>query len=562
MNWKIGSKGEAVDRIVNILLANRGLKTKKEIDEFLNPPDPLSYSFADLLINTTQLRKAVTRILKAVSKKEPIVVYGDYDADGICAAAIMWEALQTCRADALPYIPQREKEGYGLSKEGIDNVLRDTKYQIQNTSGVTKGRSWGLIIAVDSGIVAHDAVGYAKSKGLDVIIVDHHEKPETLPKTSAIVHTTKLCAAGIAYYVSSQLVADRRSLTAWLELAAVATVTDLMPLIGPNRSIVKYGLEALNKTARPGLRALFSVAGIKKIGAYEIGYLIGPRLNASGRIESALTALRLLCTKNDEKALAFAGLLDKTNKDRQLMVETQTRHALAGYEQNSSPRERIIVINHESYHQGVIGLIAGKLVEKYYLPSIVIARGEVLSKASARSISGFNIIEAIRATQNILVNAGGHPMAAGFTIETARIEEFESKIKKIAKAKISPGMLERTLRIDVSIPLDFITFQLYELLTQLAPFGLGNPEPVFASRGILESFRTVGADGKHLKLQILAAGGGRVPAASLDAIAFNQGSAAEKLIVGQPVFVAYSVALDTFNNHPKIQLKIKDIRHD
>lgn len=471
------------------------------------------------------LGKAVTRIKKAIKNGEAIIVYGDYDADGICATAIMWETLRDLGGKVMPFIPQREKEGYGISKEGIDEI-----------------KDCQLLIAVDSGIVANEAVSYAQKKGMEVIIVDHHEKPKKLPKAEVIVHTTKLCAAGMAYVLVQEL-GGRKEL---IELAAIATVTDLMPLLEWNRTIVKEGLVLLSKTERPGLRALFSIAGIEKVGTYEIGYMIGPRLNAAGRIESALTALRMLCTKDFSKALEWAKLLNEMNRTRQVMTEEMTQHAL---QVKIDPKDKLILVEHESYHQGVIGLVAGKLVEKYYLPAIVIARGETISKASARSIGGFNIIEAIRESEELLINAGGHPMAAGFTIETKSIKKLEASIKRYAQKNITDEMLQRTLRVDMELDLEKITMDFYKKISQMEPFGIGNPEPVFASEGVVQNIRTVGQEGKHLKLVV----------SGFDAIGFGMGSLAAKLKVGDSIRIAYSIVLDTFNGNHKLQLKIKDI---
>lgn len=509
--------------IIKSLLENRGIKNPKE---FLTPPPPqfkLDLTFAYALIRSK------------IKKGKKIVVYGDYDADGICATAILWEALKEAGAQVLPFIPTREKEGYGLSKEGIDSVEAD------------------LIITVDNGIVAHEAVAYARSKKIDIIILDHHEKPNRLPEASAIIHTPELCAAGIAYFVAISLnrSGSKNDPSNWLELAAIATITDLLPLIGVNRSIVKYGLELLNETRRVGLRVLFDAAGIEKIGTYEIGYMVGPRLNASGRIESALTALRLLCTKNPERARELAAQLNETNKQRQKLTEEMTIHAIESQNlkfKGQKTEERIIILEHESYHQGVIGLVAGKLVEKFYLPSIVIAKSEGESKASARSISGFNIIEAIRECDQLLINVGGHPMAAGFSIETGKIEDFKIKIKEFAREKISDDMLERTLKIDCELDLAKASIELFEQVSQLAPYGIGNPEPVFASTGKIQNVRTVGTEGRHLKLVI----------DGFDAIGFNQGHLLPKLGVGNLVRIAYNLDLNTFNGTSKLQLRIKD----
>ncbi|MEK7565615.1 MAG: DHHA1 domain-containing protein, partial [Patescibacteria group bacterium] len=298
------------------------------------------------------------------------------------------------------------------------------------------------------------------------------------------------------------------------------------------------------------LRALYEVAGIKKIGTYEIGYMIGPRINAAGRIDSALIGLRLLCTKDITKAREWAKQLDDINKERQKMAEESTQHAF----QNAKITEKIIVIEHEAYHSGIIGLIAGKLTEKYYLPSIVISKGEKMSKASARSISGFNIIEAIKTHDKLLVNAGGHPAAAGFTIKTSEISNFKLLITKYANEKITDDMLEKTLKIDCELDLKDINMDFYNSLAQFAPYGMGSPEPVFASGAIIQDLRTVG-DGKHLKLVIAS----KAKQSSFDAIAFNLGHMAGQLKVGQKIKLAYALDLNTFNGKTNLQLKVKDI---
>lgn len=551
MKWNVLAKPGKNQELTDLLLKNRGITTTADKKEFLDPPEPLKgYSLTKLGVNSAQLKKGLDRIRLAIKKKEPVVIYGDYDADGICATAIMWEALSKLGAKVLPFIPSREKEGYGLSTEGIKSLASETK----------------LIITVDNGVVAHEAVKYANSQGVDVVIIDHHEKPKPLPKSLALIHTAKLCAGGIAYFVAAELGYTDNL----LELAAIATITDLLPLIGPNRSIVKFGLEAIRNTPRVGLRALFTAAGIQTVGTYEIGYMIGPRLNASGRIESALAALRLLCTSSLAKATELAATLNETNKDRQAMTEEMSEHAKLAALSIKQETDRILVIDNESYHQGVIGLVAGKLVEEYYLPAIVIARGETVSKASARSIAGFNIIEAIRTCDSLLINSGGHPMAAGFSIETTQIEKFRARICHYAKLKIKTEMLERSLRVDTEVSLSDISLELYQKLAGLAPFGLGNPEPVFASQAIVRSMRLVGQTGKHLKLTLTSPDGKQVTKEDfyghkyqepeiVDAIAFNQGAWFSKLKVGDRISVAYSVALDTYNSNNRLQLKIKDI---
>ncbi len=528
MKWQV--LAENPRDILETLLKNRGVEKKQA---FLNPPLPKS--------EVKIPQKVITRIKKAIKNEEKIVVYGDYDVDGICATAIVWETLYALEAKVLPFIPQRENEGYGLSIAGIDNIDKETK----------------LIFTVDSGIVANKAVDYAKKQGAEVIILDHHEKPSAqggLPKAYAIIHTDKLCAAGIAYFFAQALTPKTLSLEPTLELAAIATVSDMMPLTGVNRSIVKHGLKTLSATKRPGLKALFEVAGIKTVGVYEIGYMIGPRINASGRIESALSALRLLCTHDQRKAMDLARKLNETNKERQVMVEESVGHAL----KNTVVTEKIIVIYDESYHPGVIGLIAGKMTEKYYLPSIVISKKDDISKASARSIAGFNIIEAIRTCEELLVNAGGHPMAAGFTIKTSEIANFKLQIESFAKEKITPELLERTLKVDCEISLDKVNYDLFSLLSALEPYGIGNPQPVFCSEAEVLNIRTMGAIGQHLKLVIASPISHRTKQ-SFEAVMFNASQWAAKLKAGDRIKIAYSLDLNSYNGKTTLQLKIKDI---
>ncbi|MBI3956074.1 single-stranded-DNA-specific exonuclease RecJ [Candidatus Gottesmanbacteria bacterium] len=546
--------------LLRTLLQNRGIKTKKEIEDFLHPPYPPD------IPDLPDMSKAVTRIRKAIKHKESIVVYADYDADGITAGAIMWESLHHLGAHVMPYIPHRVEEGYGLSVKGIDAVR--AQYDPS------------LIITVDHGITAWEKVEYAKKMGMDVIVTDHHVKPKKLPDCT-IVHTTQLSGAGVSWFLARHVIlasesssASRIPVGSWtsqddaalLELAAVGTIADMVPLVGPNRSIAKYGLAAINETKRVGLEALIADAGLTKgaLDVYAVSHMVAPRLNAMGRIEHAMDALRLLCTKQQSKAALLAQKLGFKNRERQQLTLDTTAHALQGLsllKQGETLRKLLFVV-HESYNPGVIGLVAGKLVEKYYRPAIVVSKGKVYSKASARSINGFNIVEAIRSCSDILVDVGGHPMAAGFTVETKHLKTLQKRLEKLAEQELDEVKLTRTLNIDAEIPLDLVTQEFYQAIQQLQPFGLGNPEPVFMTRMILvKEARLVGEGGKHLKLRISASTHQRINALTppIDAIAFNQGSLYGKLQSGQPVDLAYTIALDTWNGNSRLQLKIKDI---
>src|SRR3990167_9726110 len=383
--WKLLYNHKSkVDEIVKILLKNRRLTNKKEIDRFLNPR--LSGVTAKSVgINKNQLEKTIKRINKAIKKKEEVIVFGDYDVDGISGAAILWETLTEAVAKALPYIPHRLDEGYGLSKIGIDNLL-------------LKNPKIKLIITVDNGIVASEAVEYANKKGIDIIITDHHVPSKNLPNAHAIFHTTKLCGAGVAWLLSqeilnskfeilnkSQITNHESQTNQHLELVALATVADLVPLTEANRTLVKFGIEDLRKTKRLGLLALIKEAGIDKdlIDIFEIGHVIAPRLNAMGRLEYAMDSLRLLCTKDLKRAEALTEKLGSTNKRRQELTISAFEHARLkitnlpdGKAGLKSQIPKLLFIAHESYQQGVIGLVAGRLVEEFYRPSIVLSIGE------------------------------------------------------------------------------------------------------------------------------------------------------------------------------------------
>ncbi len=527
-----------IEDIKKILLKNRGITTKKEIENFLHPPESHILNSHDVGIDTKSLRKAIVRIRKAIKEKESMVVYADYDADGITAGAIMWEALHHLGANVMPYIPHRVEEGYGLSKKGIDAVQE----QYHPT----------LIITVDHGITARDKVAYAQTLKIDVIVTDHHVKPEKLPDCTT-VHTTKLSGAGISWFVAKELLAPQKD-NELLGLAAIGTIADLVPLVGPNRSIAKYGLAAINNSHRVGLNALIADAGLIKgnLGTYDISHILAPRLNAMGRLVHAMDALRLLCTKQQDKAQLLAQKLGLTNKERQQLTVETTVHARALYKSD----KKLIFISEESYNQGVIGLVAGKLVEEFYRPAIVVSKGELVSKASARSIAGFNIVEAIRTCSDILVDVGGHPMAAGFTIETKNLQILQERLEKFADETLDDSKLTRTLHVDAELPLAFVTENLWQQIREFEPFGFGNPEPVFASRNVIvESVRLIGADGKHLKLNLKT----QMSNVKIEAVGFGMGKFYGTVPPQTCIDIAYSIDMNVWNGSRRLQLKLKDI---
>lgn len=558
-HWKILAKEvKGGKEIIQALLKNRGLETPEEIREFLNPPDPSVINPKLLEISTDQITRAVERIKMAIANREKIIVYGDYDADGICGSAILWETLRDLGADVLPYIPHRVEEGYGLSEKGINNLLSHKPYTI--------GRKPSLIITVDQGITAREEVDYAKEKGIDVIITDHHQKPEVLPKSFATVWTDKVSGAGVAWILAkvlTNLAPNPQFKTQnYLDLVAIATIADLLPLKGYNRSLVKLGLSELNKTERLGLLALAEDAGLPmgKIGVYESSFILAPRLNAAGRIEHALDSLRLLCTRNQEKAKILAQKLSRINQERQRLTEETLLHARTLVQDTS----KLIFISYPSYNEGVIGLVAGKLTEEFWRPTIVVSEGKIHSKGSARSVNGFNIIETIRRFEEILVDCGGHPMAAGFTVKTAHLAELKERLLELTQKEIDQSQLEKILKIDCKLELSDINWPFYEELTKFEPFGNGNPEPVFLTEKVMiRDFRLVGNEGKHLKLSVTSSSG--QPPSSLrfkshSAIGFGFGEWGSKLKIGDQIDLVYSLLINSWNGEERMQLKIKDLK--
>lgn len=549
--WEIISKRleDNVQGVVNSLLENRGIKTEKEKQEFFDPINPLKIPLKSLNINESEVKKAIDRIKKATKSSERVFVYGDYDADGITGTATLWETLNAAGLNVMPHIPDRFTEGYGLNIETIKK-LKEKKPNL------------GLIITVDHGIVAGKKVDEIKRLGIDLIITDHHQKDKSLPKPVALVYTDKIGGSGVAWIFAREIVNALKiknfNIEERLQLAAIGTIADQLPLVGPNRSIVKHGLVELNKTKRPGLLALFDESKltgtipVRKMGAYEVGYVIAPRINAMGRLKHGLESLRLLCTTSKQKALEISKNIGETNISRQKVVEEVIVHARGVYK--DLDKQSIIVLSDESYHEGVIGLAAAKLVEEFYLPAIVLSVKGDIAKASARSISGFNIIEAIRQLKDLYIEGGGHPMAAGFSILVANIPEFTKQINKIAKASLSEDILQRKLKADLELDFSQLNFKLYENLKEFDPIGTGNPGPTFVTKKVeIVSVKKVGKTASHLKLKL------KQHDFEYNAIAFGLGQTHD-VAQGDKVDIMYQIDEDSWNGGGIIQLRIKDIR--
>lgn len=540
-NWKIANSlnfenGKLnADKLINILLENRNIKTNSEKKEFLTP-SLSTLTPKNLNISVKDLNTAKNRLEKAKKEKEGVIVYGDYDVDGITGTAILWENLNKKGFNVMPYIPSRTDEGYGLSIKGIDNLLK-------------KYKETKLIITVDNGIVAIDAVDHASSLGIDVIITDHHVLSKKLPNAHSIIHSTKICGSAVAYVFAKEMYGVPNS---YLELVALATVADVMKLTSYNRTLLIYGIKELKSTKRLGLLKMISSAGVEKekIGVYEIGHVIGPRINAMGRIDEGMESLRLLCTTNNSRAIALVRKVSVTNTKRQEMTIESTIHAKA----KSSKDKKIIVVSDKSYNPGVVGLISGRISQEFYKPSAVISEGKEISKGSARSVSGFNIIKFLRLAEDLLIDVGGHPGAAGFTIETKKIPEFKKLLEKLADKQIEDKLLIKKVRVDCELPIEYVNKSLFDKLQALAPFGFGNPEPVFADEVIVENFRFVGKERNHLKLELKSVN----QEVRLGGIMFGVDESL-KIEKEDKINIVYSIAENSWNGNKKIELKIKDL---
>ncbi len=551
MRWKIKnqinktSSKDRLKQIQSVLLKNRGITKKEDIKNFLHPKNPLDISPKEVGINLTHLKNSLQRIKQAIKEEQQIIIFGDYDADGITATAILWETLNKLGAKVLPFIPHREKHGYGLSKVAINDLITSQKPQ--------------LIITVDNGIVAHDAAKYIKKLNIDLIITDHHVVSKTLPTALAIIQTTKLAGAGVAWIFSKEIIkflSDENQISSLdtLDLATIGTIADQVSLTEYNRSIVKKGLNNLSQTKRVGLLELFSQADFdpSQINSYHINFIIAPRINAMGRLAHGLDSLRLLCTKNPKRAISLSKSLNTTNQSRKDLTFELLNMAKSMVEK---PKDKLIIINHKDFHEGVIGLVAGKLTETHHRPSIVIGIGKDISKASARSISGVNVIELIRKAEHLLINAGGHPMAAGFSINTANIDAFKKELTDIANKNIEDKLLIPEISIECELKLSDISWKLFKLITQFEPFGMGNRKPIFAIRKvkIIEKYQ-IGKEKNHLKLILPSEVKNQT---KIDALWFSHGQDKSKILNNMDL--AFTIDKNVWNNITSLQLMIKDV---
>jgi len=531
------------------LLFNRGLADPAEAEAFL--AGQLTQSDDPQLL--TGLPETVERLQRAARAGERIAVYGDYDTDGVTATALLVQVLTALGANARPYIPHREDEGYGLNVEALQTLKDDA---------VT------LIVTVDCGIRSVDEGEASRALGLDLIITDHHHPGPELPRALAIVNPKQpgdrypekgLAGVGLAYKIAQGLIRPMNPKPALngsdvLDLVALGTVADLAPLTGENRILVRQGLTVMNKPRREGLKSLIDIARLKPglIDAVGIGFALGPRLNAAGRLESALAAYELLTTTDVFIASQRAVQLEQQNRDRQDL--TRSTHERAREIVLASHADAPLLFAADpNFKPGVVGLAASRLMDEFYRPAVVATRGEEFTKGSARSIREFHITEAFDQCRHLLIRHGGHAAAAGFTAASGNVDELAEKLRGIAGRELAGLDLRPALQIDAEVALAELNGELLDRLRQFEPCGYSNPTPLLASRDVkVVSSRTVGMEGKHLKLTL---GDGRM---TLDAIAFNQGARQDKLPAR--VDLAYQLEINEWNGQSRLQLNVRDIQ--
>ncbi|RRR77487.1 MAG: single-stranded-DNA-specific exonuclease RecJ [Candidatus Viridilinea halotolerans] len=500
---------------------------------------------------------ACERISRAIANAEPMAVYGDFDVDGVTAVTLLVQALSAMGATIRPYIPHRTREGYGLNRAAVSHLAEE---------GVR------LLLTVDCGISNVEEVAEAQRLGLDVIVTDHHHPPATLPPALAIINPKQpecpypfkdLVGVGIAYKLVQALVRRGHSLGGLrgrdlLDVVALGTVADMGPLRDENRVLVRLGLNALNTTQRPGIQALVRVAGLQlgRVTASDIGYMLGPRLNAAGRLDDAVRAYHLLLAPTLAEANTLADELNTANRERQALTKQVQESARELAAATGRDQQRIVVLADESFPAGVVGLVAGKLAEEWGRPVLLLERGPTQSRGSARSVPGFSLIEALTSCHELFVRFGGHAAAAGFTIENSKIPDLETRLLTLAAHQLSAEGVQPTLTIDATVPLDVLNWELLSELEQLEPFGQANPTPTLMSSGVtVVDARPLGAQGHHLRMVLRQASGQTV-----EAIAFRMGHLADALRRHPQIDVAYHLEVNEWNNERRLQLNVRDFR--
>lgn len=544
------SKEFHISPLTSIILYNRGITDNKDIAEFLKCDlgslhDP--YLLKDM-------QKAVNRIKTAQKNKEKITIYGDYDVDGITSIAILYKHLTSMGFEVDYYVPDRIQEGYGVNRDALDKI---------------KNSGTKVVITVDTGITAVEETEYAKSIGMDIIITDHHECKETIPDAYAAIDPKRkdckypfknLAGVGVAFKLI-QALDDQSSVDELMEkysdLICLGTVADISPLVDENRIIVTKGLEKFRNTENIGLKALIdvSITNSKPITTSTIGYIIAPRINASGRLGCAARSVEMFLTSDIERAYELANGLCEENTIRQQTEQNMFAQAIEYIENNPQIKDdQVLVIPHENWHHGIVGIVSSKITEKFYKPSILFAIDGDEAKGSGRSISGFNLFEALEESSHLLEKFGGHELAAGLSIKTENIEKFREAINAHTAEKIDEKALIPTVSIDAVIKPSYITLETVDEINKLQPFGVDNPSPNFAVRNIKIHKISTMSEKKHLRMTLLKEG------KFLDAVGFGMGEYYNHLKEGDFIEVAFGLDINDYKGFKNVQLILKDIK--
>lgn len=544
------------------VLNNLGLRNIQDIKQFMKPN--LDEIHSPFLFKN--MEKAVKRIDKALLDQELICCYGDYDVDGITGSSLLYNFFQFIGGKAIPYVPDRIEEGYGINKNAITKIA---------------AMGCKLLITADCGIRSVEEIKHANQLGVDIIVTDHHEVGETLPDAFAIINpklpdcpypfkgisgsgvTMKLAWAVAEGCQSTKKISNafKEFLLDSLAFATLGTIADMVPLLDENRAIVKFGLDAMRKASNPGIQALIdtSLDKQKEITAEDIAFQIAPRINAAGRLGRSDLAMRLFTTKSRQEAMEIAQELDQLNKTRQDIEKMHSLEAFAQAENLIKKYTHTIVLNGDTWHSGIIGIIASKVLEKYYRPTFVISccqETAKIGKGSARSIEGYSLPDALAFAEKYLIQYGGHAMAAGFQIDKNNIEAFREMIEQDGKNKLSQEQLQPIIRIDAETNISDLTLNLLEELHQLEPFGSANPNPLFATRkvNLIGTPKIIGKKKNHLKFKVVQHG------VVTNVIAFNFADRLQELINYESIDIAYYPYLQEWNGQSSIDLQLKDFR--
>ena len=550
-HWKILPEAEkpleykGVDSLVARLLYNRGITSSSEAESFLKADERLSIDPFTL----PDMHAAVSRIFKVLLSGEKIAVYGDFDADGITATALLTQGLAALGADVVPYIPHRLYEGYGLKVSALEKLRKQ---------GVS------LVITVDTGITAFAEVEKARKMGMEILITDHHVPLKELPASQIIIDPKRVesqcsfhefAGVGVAFKLLQALLygmSKEELVKSSLELVTLGTITDMSPLVSENRRWVKTGLKLLSRTSRTGLIELMNCASIdrSRLTVDTVSYQIGPRLNSAGRMDDATASYQLLVTQDKAEAGMLAMNLEEKNRERQRVVAETYEKARRQIVEDGTDR-LILMASDADYPAGVTGLVASKLADEFYRPVILFKIGLETCRGSARSIQEFDLMEALKACHPLLTKYGGHARAAGFNIHTRDLQEFQKSVKAEAEAKLKGLDLRPHINIDAEVPLSAFSTGVFEEIRHLEPHGVGNPSPVFLSRGVeVVEQKLAGIQSDHLKLKLKQEG------ITWDAMGFRLGNYAGEL--GPHIDIVYEVEVDHFNGKPQLRLNLLD----